>query len=503
MAIDVLLAALCLAIQADAPIALNGTRQLFLDDYLIAESENVTRQIHPVEKHPGNPVLRATEPWENEVAIVYGSVLREGDKYRVWYHAAGNVGYAESDDGVTWTKPRLGVVHVDSQDTNLVIRRGAAEGEPGGIPYFYEVFGVHRDDADPDPTRRYKMGFLSLQRDYRGPSEDPFHRGQRRGLGVAASPDGVHWKLVDSWATEAICDGGTHWTFDPVREKHILYGRTKHVAPGLVEAWGAGGTGMMPVASEWVRRYFWGRSVARVESEDFLNWDFTRPATAPVVMTADAEDPPGTEIYSMQVFPYESVYIGLVQAFHNQPDACYLDLQLAVSHDSVHFTRVGDRRPFIPVGRVGSWDRFNNSVANNPPIPVGDELRFYYGGRTYRHSPYQGEDKGQPGGGIGFGTIQRDRFVSLEASFDGGRIVTKPLKLQGSRLHLNAKSDFGQIVVEVLDAAGQTIAQSQPIQEDGLDIAVEWQEGSLENLETPVVLRITLRNALLFALWCS
>jgi len=37
-------------------------------------------------------------------------------------------------------------------------------------------------------------------------------------------------------------------------------------------------------------------------------------------MTADTEDEPGTEVYSILVFPYESVYIGLVQAFHNRPD---------------------------------------------------------------------------------------------------------------------------------------------------------------------------------------
>ena len=85
-------------------------------------------------------------------------------------------------------------------------------------------------------------------------------------------------------------------------------------------------------------------------------------------------------------------------------------IQLAVSRDSIHFMRVGDRSPFIPVGPVGSWDRFNNSIANNPPIIIGDELRFYYGGRMYRHSPYRGADRGwgresKRGAGIGLATI--------------------------------------------------------------------------------------------------
>jgi hypothetical protein len=226
MNILVLLVACCPSAQPGQPIVVDRTKHLFLDDYLIASSQNVTRQVHPAEKHSGNPILRATEPWENDVAITYGSVIREEDKYRMWYYAGGNIGYAESPDGTTWAKPRLGIVEVDGRDTNLVMRRGAGEGEAGGIPDFYELFGVHRDDRDPDPGRRYKMGFLSIQRDYRGPREDPFHRGQRRGLGVAASADGIRWQLVDNWATEAICDGGTHWMWDPKGRKYVLYGRT-------------------------------------------------------------------------------------------------------------------------------------------------------------------------------------------------------------------------------------------------------------------------------------
>ncbi len=486
------LAALCLTVSAEEAVVVDATKQLFLDDYLIAAKENVTRTIHPVEKYRGNPVLRPTEPWEGGVAILYGSVLRDEGKYRAWYYAAGSVGYAESDDGVAWTKPRLGIVEIDGQNTNLLIRRGAPE-EPGGLPYFYEVFGVHRDER-ADPSRRYKMGFLSIDREYRGEHEDPFHRGQRRGLGVAAGPDGIRWSLVESFATDAICDGGTYWMFDPRRGKFALYGRTKHVDPAVLEAWGE---------SDWVRRYYWGRSVARVESTDFVAWDVTRPARAPVVMTADAGDAPGDEIYSMQVFPYESVYIGLVQVFHNQPDACHLDVQLAVSRDGVSFTRVGDRRPFLPVGPVGSWDRFNLSVANNPPIAVGDVLRFYYGGRNYRHGPYDGDDRGESFGAIGFGMIDRDRFVSLSASFDGGRIVTRPLVLRGRRVHLNAKADFGEIVVEALDAGGNPLARSTPVVQDGLDVPLEWETGGLLEASRPVTLRITLRNALLFALWCS
>src|SRR6185436_12879087 len=197
--------------------------------------------------------------------------------------------------------------------------------------------------------------------------------------------------------------------------------------------------------------------------------DFTRPLTAPVVLTADLQDKPITEIYSLKVFPYEAIYIGLVQVLHSAPEEGTLDVQLAVSRDSVHFTRVGDRGTFIPLGPVGSWDRFNLSLANNDPIVVGDELRFYYSGRLYRHAPYSGPDKGVDKSSIGFATIKRDRFVALEASFDGG-----------------------EIIVDLLDVNDKLLARSTPIQRDNLDIPVEWT-ADVERPHELVKLRIKLK----------
>ncbi|MCP4644631.1 MAG: hypothetical protein GY851_29580 [bacterium] len=490
--IPVALAAIVAGAAGDA-IEVGREKHLFLDDFLIASMDNVSRTIHPAVKSGENPVLWPEEPWEGTVAVLYGSVIRDGDRYRMWYHGGGGVSYAESADGVVWEKPRLDFVVEDGQRTNAVVKRGAEEGAPNAIKDFYEVFGVHRD-AVADEAKRYVMGFLSIQRGYDGPRQDPFHRGQRRGLGVAYSPDGLRWTLADSWTTEAICDGGTYWMRDPRRDVYILFGRTKYVTPEVAAAW---------KGDAWVDSKFWGRSVARTESPDFQDWDFKDPATAPIAMTVDVKDVPGDEIYSMAVFPYETVYIGLVQMFHNQEDACHLDIQLAVSHDGAHFERVGDRTPFLPCGGIGEWDRFNTSMANNPPIAVDDDLRFYYGGRTYRHSPYAGPDKGEPGGGIGFATVARDRFVSLDARFSGGVVTTKPVRLDGDAIHLNGASAFGSIVVEVLNSAGEAVAVSEPARADALDIPVVWAEGGTEGLTQPVSLRFTLKNARLYAVWCE
>jgi len=403
------------------------------------------------------------------------------------------VGYAESADGVTWRKPSLDLKLIGGQPSNILFTKKSKTEGPEAFPYLYELFGVHRDDRDPNPAGRYKMGFLCIDWKYTGSEGDPWHKGQRRGMGVASSPDGIHWKLVNSWATEAIVDGATHWMWDPARSRYVLYGRTRKALPEVTHAWST---------NDWYKKWFSGRAVARVESADFIHWNFTRPDTAPVVLTADLQDPPGTEIYSMKVFPYEGLYIGLVQVFHATPDDSTLDVQFAVSRDGIQFTRIRDPQPFIGLGAVGDWDRFNLSLANNDPIPVSDDLRFYYGGRMYRHGPYNGADKGPEKGGIGFATSKRDRFVAMEASFDGGEIVTKPVLLKTADLHLNAKADFGKIVAVVIGMDGKSLAQSQPVQADGLDLKVKWVE-ALKLPKEPVRLRLSLENARLFALWCQ
>jgi hypothetical protein len=484
-----------------APIEVGSRKQLFLDDYLIAKTANISRTIHPAEKSRNNPVLRQTEAWEDPFNIVYGSVTRDGQQYKMWYKSGPGVSYAVSDDGIHWVKPLLDMVPINGAKTNILFRKNSELKGSDELPYYHELFGVHKDEREPDPSRRYKMGYLSIDWEYKGPREGRFREGQRRGLGIAGSPDGIHWKLIDSFASEAICDGATHWMYDAALEKYVLFGRTLKTPPEIEAAWSR---------YDWYRNWYSGRAVGRLESSDFVHWNFTAPFTSPVVMTADLQDKPGTEIYSVLVFPYESVYVGLVQALLARPDAPEIDVQLAVSRDGVHFTRVGEgalggavaasRSPFIANGPVGSWDRFNQSLASNPPIEVGDELRFYYGGRTYRHAPYDGKDTGPRAGSIGLATIARDRFVSLEASFDGGEIITKPLKLNGKRLHLNTQSEFGEINVEALDGTGQSIARSKPIARDTLDAVIEWKGGEVTG---PVVLRITLKNACLYALWCE
>ena len=493
------------------PIRIGTHRQLFLDGFLIEWREKMTRRVCPVAKCPENPVIRPEADWEPPGYIAYGSVLYDEEEscYKMWCHGVGEARvrkeaegfiqggayYFTSEDGVHWDRPKLDVISVEGRPTNLVALPYYAGHEKrwGG---FYELFGVSKDAADPNPDRRYKMGYLYLIRDYDGPGQDPFHHRQRRGLGVAFSPDGVHWSPMEDMVTQATCDGATHWFYDEGTGRYVLYGRTKQIAPEVRARYGED--------LRFQRRH-WGRAVRRAESEDFLHWT---PDDGELVLAVDALDGPGEEIYSMGVFPYEGLYIGLVQMFYNYEDRVVLDVQLAVSRDSVHFERLSDRSPFIPVGGVGAWDRFNNSPANNPPIRVGDELRFYYGGRNYVHSGvYGGADDGKGmdlglRAGVGFGSAKLDRFAALEATFDAGTLHTKPFLFEGGQLHVNAEVPFGRLEVALLDADGKPIeGMSAVVQgQDAVDISLSIDGlGALSG--QPVRIEFTLHNGRLYAFW--
>jgi len=494
----------------DDPIRIGHERQLLLTGHLIEERDGLTRRVCPVDKHPDNPVIRPCEEWE-PAGYVSRSVIHDPEEgiYKAWHAGVDEAGrmaqqqaghssavyYFTSEDGIRWERPELEPVGSEGRYANtctLTARKGA----PAPWPHFRELFSVIKDCVDPDPERRYKMGFLHKETGCPGPDDDPFKPGQRRGLGVAFSPDGVHWTPVDDMVTRATCDGVSQCLHEPEKGRFVLYGRARYIAPEVQQLWGE-------------ERFFQGnhgaRAVRRAESEDFIHWT---PDEGRIVMATDMLDGPGDEIYGMAVFPYEGIYIGLMQVFHNYEDEDHLDIQLAVSRDGVQFERLSDRSPFIPVGEVGSWDRFNTNFSSSIPLAVGDELRFYYGGRNCRHrGAYKGTDDVRNVGlsglaGVGLGTIKRDRFAGLVATFDPGTLLTKPLLLEGTRLHVNARVPFGVLEVALADVSGQVTEGTRGrIQEtDGVDIVVPVRMPS-GSTDRPVRLEFRLQNGTLYSFW--
>jgi prepilin-type processing-associated H-X9-DG protein len=100
---------------------------------------------------------------------------------------------------------------------------------------------------------------------------------------------------------------------------------------------------------------------------------------------------------------------------------------------------------------------------------VGDEVRLYYGGANYTHGTpylYRAEGTGRQtkfNGSTGLATWKLDRFVSVDGPAEGGTLTTAPVRFKGKRLEINAAMKAGgQVVVELLDAAGRPIRGFEP-----------------------------------------
>lgn len=454
---------------------------LFIFSDLVAESRNITRRINSADKLP-DPVILPDRPWEDRLALLFGRAIFDEQEgiFKMWYAAGADyklVCYATSNDGISWDKPALDAVPVDGEPTNIVYNgRGTTYVEP---------FGVVKDFTDPDPNRRYKFGFKSGLKPYEGPLEHPLMPKSRRGVGLLVSPDGIHWVLENPFTEPNVCDIA-HFFQEPSDGSFVMHSRTKLSPENNDGGWASWG---------------WGRAVARIDSADFRTW-----TGETLVFAADHHDPEGTEIYSLAVFPYAGRYLGLSQMFYGLKSQGLLDMQLVTSQDAWTFSRVEPRVPFIAEGNVGSWDRFNIAVGDMPPVDVGDEHWFYYSGRNYRHGPYDGPDtntKTTPGkwSAIGLARVRRGRFLSLEASFDGGTVTSIPFLLEGDTFKLNANACYGSIDIELRSPQGDVMEgwTATVTEEDGTALPVNFSAGPVGQLAGQTVqAHFMLRNAQLY-----
>jgi hypothetical protein len=125
------------------------------DDHNIAWQHNLKLTLETAQKHPANPVLRSGPPGSPDAghAILYGTVLKQGDTFRMWYlgmhepeivkgQAPGwwrPMCYAESKDGVTWTKPELGLVEFNGSTKNNIC---LIEGDPHSMTRVNDFLSV-------------------------------------------------------------------------------------------------------------------------------------------------------------------------------------------------------------------------------------------------------------------------------------------------------------------------------------------------------------------------
>ena len=117
--------------KATKTLDIGSNKQLLIDNLFFAESENIRLKLHPAEK-TGEQNLVRDRPWES-ATLNWFSFLQEEDKYRLWYECYDVEGwpttddtsfcYAESTDGIRWTKPELGLFEYQGNKANNILFR--------------------------------------------------------------------------------------------------------------------------------------------------------------------------------------------------------------------------------------------------------------------------------------------------------------------------------------------------------------------------------------------
>jgi hypothetical protein len=195
---------------ASEPIDVGNRLELFIDDHLIGKmTGDVSQQL--VLPAAQDVVFVTNESWEGNTCAYY-TLFQDGDIYRMIYRGSQHDGirksahkevtcYAESKDGIHWTKPKLGLHEWEGSKDNNIIWMG-----PGT-----HNFTVFRDDNPATPaTSRYKA-----------------LAGGRGGLLSFKSADCKSWKLIQDKPviTHGAFDSQNLAFWDPDRSEYRAYWR--------------------------------------------------------------------------------------------------------------------------------------------------------------------------------------------------------------------------------------------------------------------------------------
>lgn len=482
-------------LSAKPPVDIADRLELFVDHYLLEQFDGTRLALGRPE--PGNIALRFDQPWEQ--AANYVTVIKDDDRYRMYYRgcsltregefdpATEVTCYAESADGITWIKPKLGLHEVNGSRENNVILGP----DPRRISHNFSPFLDSRPGV-PAAERFKAVGGVFNDNSERGsPGAEAAKAG---GLFRYVSPDGIHWQLyseVPVFVGYAL-DSLNCLTWVPGEKNYAIYLRT----------WSDGGTPEQP-------EFLGYRTVSRATSADFDHW------TTPQRMTFG--DTPPENLYTNGTHNYyRAPHLLVALAFRFQPERAVLSKdemnRYGVHHtqqrgisDAVLLTTRGgesyDRTFLESILRPGP-DRRAWSARNNAPalgvVPTGEGEMSLYLVAHYT----------QPDSHLRRYTLRTDGFASLEAPFSGGTATTKLLTFTGNQLVLNyATSVAGSVRVELLDEEGRPLPgfsgdDCDEIVGDEIARTVTWRGRSdvSAHAQRPIRLRFKLKDANLFSL---
>ena len=480
---------------AAEPIDIGARRELFVDDYLIDRlvGKAQLRLHRPRERED---VFTCGQPWEGNHSGS-ATLIQDGDTYRMYYRA-GNwqalgkpthddfTCYAESKDGIHWTRPELGLIEFNGSKRNNIILSGEVSNT--FVPF---------KDANPDcgPEEQYKaLAALSKP---------------TRGLYAFASPDGVHWRRMgrEPVITKGKFDSQNLAFWDSVRGRYVAYFREMRGPNDEIRPKGPqlGLDDKGPA-----------RDVMTCTSPDLLRW--TDP------QWLQYRGSPRMQIYLNQIRPYyraPHLFVGFPGRFMagreiekglpiiKHPSYKYGSISetlFMTSRDGVHFRRWGEAfvRPGPRTERwiyAGSFPTYGLLVTKPNTTGMPNELSLYVNdgggwssrGKATRFRRY---------------TLRIDGFVSLQAPLAGGEVVTKPFTMRGKELTLNlATSAAGSIQVEIQTSEakpidGFALTDCQEIFGDEIERVVKWKSGSDVSalMGKPIRLRFVLKDADLYSI---
>jgi hypothetical protein len=460
-------------------IPIDVGRQLFVDDFLIQQT-TLARTQHRPTMYVGNPILVPTAADTRGMVFPFSDGVwfdPQDHVYKMWFYCGiGNsVCYAKSTDGKTWTRPDLTAFGAPAKNTDLVLSIGG--GRDSDV--------VWMDLQDPNPQRKYKL-FA-----YYPPAN----------MLTWFSPDGIVWTSQPQYTIASLQDRSTLF-WNPFRNVWVDSMRQQRTLP----------------ATPYRVTYPSARQRFYAESANLNSWTPSNFVDS-FWTGADDTDPPYVsggvlpQLYNLDAVAYESVVVGLFSWYHpgptegtpsGAPGPDIVELGVGFSRDGFNWVRpthgAGPNNAFIPASLVpNAWNEGNTQSAGGGFLVVGDQLYFYFSGRTGDHGT-------SSMGSTGLATLRRDGFYSMNAGSTPGVLTTRPLQFSGKQLFVNVKDPQGSLQVQVLNSAGTMLATSAPITADSTLQAVTWNGISdLSGLasQQPLRFQFTLTNGELYAFWVS
>lgn len=463
-------------------INIGNRREVFWDDFFI-DTELTTaeqRLVPPAERE----CCFIFDGEEERNSISYPNVVKDDKGFKLYYLSFNPASHGkqkirlrvlESDDGIHWTRPDLGIFPTDEPGRNNIV---IDEFNDSSLCVFY--------DTNPNcpPEAKYKaltLIFLDRATD-------------RRSLWCYTSPDGYHFTMGHMLTDKGRFDTLNATFFSHEDNKYHSFIRNLH---------GEWATGIV-------------RDVRMMTSDDFVNW------TDPVQLEYD--DGLDFQMYTNNVMQYPRaphMFVGMPTRYVERQEwtpndeqfgsaaikkkagetiepRCALvstDLVFMCSRDGVHFRRYPEAYLTPGLENEHNWI-YGDCYSSYPIHDTGDTYSFF----LYRKGMTEGAPKE-----LWRYELRKDGFACREAGMKEKTVVTKPFMFTGSTLHLNvATSAMGSVYVEVLDENGALLSgTSVEIYGDTLDRIVCFPDGSdfLAYADRPIRLRFRMRDAKLYSMY--